>query len=63
MEKKELNKYRVILEKHGYKNVSDEELLEISKNIGQLADVVLAYEKSKATAKRQPRSTKNEYYY
>jgi len=63
MENKELNKYREILEKHGHKNVSDEELLEISKNIGQLADVILAYEKSRANAKTQPKDKNNEYYY
>ena len=48
-----LENYRKILEKHGYGNVSDEELIEISKNIGQLADVVLAYEKNKKIAKTQ----------
>jgi hypothetical protein len=41
-----LEKYRKILEKHGYSGVSDEELIEISKNIGQLADVVISYEKN-----------------
>jgi len=45
MEVKNLESYRKILAKHGHDNVSDEELFEISKNIRQLADVVVAYEK------------------
>lgn len=47
MDVKNLEKYRQILAKHGHDNVSDEELFEISKNIRQLADVVVAYEKNK----------------
>ena len=62
MDNKDLEKYRKILEKHGYKNVSDEELIEISKNIKQLADVILAFEKNRQT-KAKPKNKSNEYYY
>jgi len=49
MNMENLDTCRKILEKHGYNNVSDDELLEISRNIGQLADVVSAYERRKET--------------
>jgi hypothetical protein len=41
-----LEKYRKILKDAGHE-VSDEELYEIANNIGQLADLILAFEKRK----------------
>ena len=45
--KQALEKNRKILVKHGHDSLSDEEVFEISKNIQQLADVIIDFQKKK----------------
>lgn len=47
LDNKKLEKIKKLLAKHGQKNPSDEEIFEISKNIQNLADVIINFESNK----------------